>query len=660
MLKLFNRLEKTRNFVLLLFAVLMVASLVFFYAPTRDAVMTNPLQSTETAASVSGEYITVGDVARQREVYSQFSQGRPYPAKMIVNGMIGDKIARVEAAKLGLTASDAEVASTIRKQFTPEDGKPFDQKRYEQSIMERYGSIKAFEESVRDDISANKLRAFLTSGLSISEDEVLKEYQRKNSKFDLNYVTVNTQDIAKSVTPSEEDLRAYFDQNKANFHIDVPQKKIKYVFINTSKLGEKLNIPEADLRAEYDTLPVDKKKAGVNGQEIVFRVPKPDQEGQVYQKANDLVTRLRQNGETVSEESFAEAAKGQSENTATALSGGKIPGIVRENPSKKDDPYQRLLTMKPGEITEPINYQGRYFVLRRGEDVPKPYEAAKKEIEVSLRNRRAYAAAAELSQKVSDSLKQTKDPQKTAEEFAAQANMNVADMVRETGYVKPGDTVDKIGNSPQFEEGVAPLENPQDVGEKTPIPDGFAIPMLVDQKGPRDSEFDEVKAQVTELVKLEKARAQVDEIAKQIAAAGNAGALAAAATAKGLKSQESKSFILGSPLGEGPSASTNEELENAIFAMKDGEVTRTPIKIGDNWVIVGVNKREDANMDEFAKQRDTLMEQMLGQRRGQLFSDYLASARQRMEAAGQIRIYKDVIAKLDEGAEDPFGGLLNQ
>ena len=661
MLKLFTRLEKTRNFILLLFAILMVASLVFFYSPTRGPITANPLQSTETAATVSGEKITVGDISRQQESFSQFSQGRPYPAKMIVNGMISGKIARVEAARLGLTASDAEVAAAIREQFKPEDGKPFDQKRYEQSIVERYGSIKAFEESIRDDLSANKLRAFLTSGVNVSEEEVLKEYQQKNSKFDLSYVTINTPDVAKSITPTEEELKAYFEQNKQNFAISVPQKKIKYIFVNTSKIGEKLNIPEADLRAEYDALPVDKKKAGVNGQEIVFRVPKPDLESQSLQKATDLVARLRQNGPTVTEEAFAEAAKGQSENAGTSMSGGKIPGIIRENPNKKEDPYQRLLTMKPGEITEPINYQGRYFVLRRGEDVPKPFEAAKKEIEVSLRNRRAYGAAAELSQKISESLKQTKDPQKTAQEFAAQANMNVADMVRETGYVKPGDTVDKIGNSPQFEEGIAPLENPQDVGEKTPIPDGFAIPMLVDQKGPRDSEFDEVKAQVTELVKLEKARTQVEEIAKQIASgAANAGALAGLASSKNLKAQESKSFILGSPLGEGPSASTNEDLENAIFGMKEGEVAKTPIKVGDNWVIVGVNKREDANMGEFAKQRDTLMEQMLGQKRGQLFSDYLASLRRRMETDGLIKIYDDVNAKMDQGAEDPFGGLLNQ
>lgn len=664
MLKFFNRLEKTRSFVLLLFAVIMVIGLVFWGGSgIQNSPAANLSQSKETAASVDGENITVGDIVRQREQFSQFSQGRPYPAKLLINGMIGGKITRVEAERLGLTASDKEVADAIREQFKPADGTPFDQKRYEQMINERYGSISEFEESVRDDISANKLRAFITSGVTVSEEEVLKEYQRKNSKFDLAYVTVNATDIAKTITPTDEELKAHFEQNKQNYYIAVPQKKIKYIFINTSKIGEKLNLPESDLRAEYDALPIERKKAGVNGQEIVFRVAKPEFDGPVLQKATDLVTRLRQNGETVTEEAFADAAKGQSENAATAPNGGKIPGVVRESQEKKDDPYQRLLTMKPGEITDPISYGGRYFVLRRGDDVPKSFEDAKKEIEVSLRNRRAYGAAAELAQKVADSLKQSKDVQKTAQEFAAQANMNVAEMVRETGYVKPGDTVDKIGNSPQFEEGIAPLQNPQDVGDKTPIPDGFAIPMLVDQRPARDADFDEVKAQVTELVKIEKAQKQVEEIAKAVASgAANAGALGATATSKGLTSKDSKAFILGSPLGEGPTATTNTELEDAIYAMREGDVSKTPIKVGDNWVIVGITKREDANMADFAKERDTLMEQMLSRKRGEVYSDYLASTRQKMEAAGKIKIYNEVVAKLDEGtgAADPFSGLLSQ
>jgi len=222
------------------------------------------------------------------------------------------------------------------------------------------------------------------------------------------------------------------------------------------------------------------------------------------------------------------------------------------------------MTMQPGEITEPISYQGRYFVLRRGEDVAKSYETAKKEIEVSLRNRKAYAVAAELAQKVVTSLKETKDPVKTAQAFAAEANMSAADMVKETAFVKPGDDVPNIGISPQFEEGIGPLTNVGDVGEKTPIQNGFAIPMLADKKEPRDAEFDRVKAQIIDVVKLDKARVQVEEIAKQIAAGtASADALAAAATAKGMKAKDQKAFVLGTPLGEGSSASTSEASSGA-------------------------------------------------------------------------------------------------
>ncbi|MBC7899990.1 MAG: peptidyl-prolyl cis-trans isomerase [Saprospiraceae bacterium] len=655
MLKFFTRLEKTRNFVILIFAVFMVASLVFFYAPAASNLGSDLARSTETAASVSGEEITVGELFRQKESYSRFSQGRPYPAKLLLNGMIGSRITRVEAERLGLTASDAEVAAAIREQFKPVDGKPFDQKVYEQNVIDQTGSVSAFEEGIRDDLSARKLQAFISSGVSVSEEEMLKDFQRKNSKFDLSYVAVNSTELAQSITPTDQELKDHFEKNKDAYFISVPQKKIRYVFVNTSKIGEKLQIPEADLRAEYDKLPADKKISGVLGQEIVLRVAKPEFDGQVLEKATELVTRLEKGGETISEEAFGELAKGQSENAVSASKGGNLPGPVRENLNNPTDPYQRLIKMKPGEITEPINYQNRYFILRRGNDVPKSFEDAKKELEVSMRNRRAYGVAAELAQKVTESLQQTKDVQKTAGEFAAQANMNAAEMVRETGYVKPGDNVENVGTSPQFEEGIAGLENQNDVGEKIPVQNGFAIPLLVDKKEPRSSDFDEVKAQLVEVVKMEKARGQVEDIAKQIAAGSTSAAtLASVAVSKSLKAEDAKSFILGSPLGQGPSATTSEALEDAIYAMKEGEVTKTPIQIGDSWYIVAVNKREEANMDEFAKQRSTLMDQMLQRKRGEVFTDYLAATRQKMEAAGDIKIFNEAVAKLDDAAL-PFG-----
>ncbi len=647
MLKLFKRLEKTRNFVLLLFAIVMVVSLVLFYAPASNTVTANLAQSAETVASVSGHNISIGEIVRQQENYSRFSQGQTLPARMMLDSLIDSRIARIEAGRMGLLASDAEVAAEIRRQWST-DGTPFNQATYELNITEQFGSVATFEQNIRDDISAKKLEAFITAGVAVSEEEALKDFQRKNVKFDINYVTISTAELAKKITPSEDSLRSFFEGNKSNYFINFPQKKIRYVFVNTSKLGEKMQISDADLKTEFDNLPDDKKIAGVLGQELVLRVTRPEFESQVQAKASELIQQLRKDGPTVSEETFATLAKGHSENPATAPNGGKLSGPVRENPNNADDPYQRLLKMRPGEVSEPISYQSRIFILRRGDEVPKTFEMAKKEIEAGLRNRRAYAVAAELSQKVADSLKETKDPQKTARAFAAEANMSVAEMVRETGYLKPGDDVPNIGISPQFEDGIRPLDAVNDVGEKTPIQNGFAIPMLVDKKEPRDAEFSEVRERILEVVRNDTARNEVEKIAQQIAEkATTASGLGTAASSSGWASKEQKDFVLGSPIGEGLAAGTNELLENTVYDLKPGEVGKTPIKIGDSWVVVGVTNRQDADPAEFAKQRSGLIEQMLTKKRTSVFTDYLAVAKRRLEESGSIRIYQTALEKIE-------------
>jgi peptidyl-prolyl cis-trans isomerase D len=641
-------MERTRNFVLLLFAVVLVVSLIVvsLQSSNRSQDLT---RSDEMVAKVGSENVTVGELAILKQ-----GRGGTLPVKFLLNPLISQRLIRIEAKKLGLTATDEEVANEIRQIFKTPDGKPFDRNRYEQYAADQAGSVQAFEQSVRDQISGQKLEAFITSGVTVSDEEVLKDYQRKNAKFDLTYVPVSAADLAQTLKPSDEELKNYFEQNKSKYYISQPQKKIRYVFLNTTKIGEKLTISDEDLKAEFEKIPADKKIKGVEGQEIVLRIPKPEEEQQVMQKAGELVAQLKKDGATnVSAEAFATIAKGQSENPATAYNGGKLAGLVRENPNNPNDPYQQLLKMQPGEISEPNAYQGRVYILRRGEAVPKNFEEAKKEIEVSLRNRRAYNAAAELAQKVTENLKQTKDAQKTAVEFAGQANSSVQDMVRETGYIKPGDDIPNIGVSSQFEEGIAGLQNANDVGERIPIQNGFAIPLVVDKKEPRDATFEEVKAKVAEDFKLEQARNKIEEIAKQIAAGANtAGDLTAAAQSKGLKAQDQKSFIIGSPLGQGPSATTSEALEDAIFNLKSGEVTKTPIKAGDNWFVVGVTSRTEASMEDFAKQRDQLIESMQAQKRGQVFSDYLASIRQQMEAKKEIQIYQDALAKLEAASED--------
>ncbi len=645
-------MEKTRNFVLLVFGILMVVSLVGWgitSVVSSDPTTINLVGGGETVAKVGSEKVKTGEIIALKK-----GRAGSLPSKYLINSLIGQRVIRVEASRLGLRASDAEVAVEIRKGLKSEDGTVIDQKTYEENVSQQFGSVAAYEQTIRDQISGQKLEAFLTAGVSVSEDEVLKDFQRKNTKFDVNYVSVSVAELAQTIKPTDEELKAYFEKNKANYYISVPQKKIRYVFVNTSKAGEKIPLSDEDLKKAFEEIPADKKSRGVEGQQIVIRIPKPEFKEQTLEKANRIVETAKKDGGKITEAAFTELVKGYSEDAVSKANGGKLPTLVRENPNLQNNPSavlppsQRLLTMQEGDVTEPIEDGSNFYIFRRGKEIPKTFEDTKKELEVSLRNRRAYAVVAELAQKVVDDLKQTKDVKVTAQKFAAQANMSVADMVRETPFVKPGDNVENVGISPQFEEGISKLETPNDVGEKTPIQNGFAIPLLVEKKEPRDATFDEVKAQITETVKIEKARSQFEDIAKQIASgAVTANGLGAAATAKGLKAQDQKNFILGSPLGQGPSASTNEALEDAVYGLKVGEVTKTPLKVGDNWVVVGVTSREDAKPDEFAKQRDQLMQTMIQQKRGGIFSDYLAAVRQKMEQSGDIKIYNDVIEKFD-------------
>src|SRR5207237_9343047 len=176
---------------------------------------------------------------------------------------IRDRITVQEARRLGLAPSDAEVAAAIRRQFPDAgagSGEGFD--KYKDAVTTRYGSVEKFEQSMRDSLAAEKLRAFVTAGVTVSEPEVKDDYLKKNTSYDLTYVAVAADKLAAHIQPTDEELQKYFDEHKTDFRFLEEQKKVRYLFIDQAKVGEKLAISDEDLRAEYKGLTEDRKQAG--------------------------------------------------------------------------------------------------------------------------------------------------------------------------------------------------------------------------------------------------------------------------------------------------------------------------------------------------------------------------------------------------------------
>lgn len=631
----------------------MAISLIVFYAPGRSATSIDPATSTEVVAKVGSDPITVADVVLMREGFRQRFGGQISLMqfggnKRFLDSLIVNQVIKQEAERLGLAASEAELADKIRKQFSDASGVFVGVERYKESVV-RYGGVEKFENQMRNEIAQEKLRAFITSSVNVSEDEVQESYKRSGATFEISYVVVSSDKYAEKIQPAEAELRSYYDSHKDELRYNEQQRKIRYVYVDQEKAASKLQISDQDLRAEFDRLEPQYKQAGVKVQQILLRVARKELDSQVEEKAKELIQKLRGTTGQATEQAFAEVARGNSEDPETAQNGGFLPGIVKKNPNKPHGLYERTHDMQPGDVSDvPIRYGGNFYILRRGDAVPKTFEEARQELLVSLRNRRSYAEALKIATRAQSRLKETKDPNKVAQELASQANMSPAEMVRETPYIKPGDDVKDIGANQQFEQAIGALNNPNDVGESTGIKGGFAVPMLVDKKEPRIPEFDEVRTQISTIVKEQRAKDQLEQKAKDLAASvSSPTVLKAAGEKEGFEAAEDSTFKLGAALG---AAGSSEQLEDHIYAMKAGEVSKTPVKIGDNWVIVGILKRNDANLADLPKERDRVRQSLLGRRQEQVFGDYIAAVQRRMQREGKIKIYQDVLAaiQLDE------------
>jgi predicted RNA-binding protein Jag len=173
--------------------------------------------------------------------------------------------------------------------------------------------------------------------------------------------------------------------------------------------------------------------------------------------------------------------------------------------------------------------------------------------------------------------------------------------------------------------------------------------MLVEVKPPRIPEFDEVKDKVLGSVKDEKAKAQLEQKAKElIAAAKTPGELKAAAEKLGLEAKTEATYKLGTPLGE---AGSSMLIDDPLYAAKTGDVLQTPVFLNQNYLVLAVNKRTEADLTEYAKERDSLMRSTLSERRNQVFEDYLNSVLVRMKTEGTVKVYKEVLDTIRE--EEP-------
>ena len=586
-------------------------------------------------ARVGDDNITIEDVARRAEEF-QRSQGRQIPPAMmpqLVDYMITDRAQLLQAQRLGLRVSDAELKDELQhgplSTYIFPDGKFVGQEKYQNFVTQQLqSSVEHFEEQERNYILQRKLTALVTSNISVTPADIEREYQRQNLKVKLQYAVVSLADLSKQITVSEPEIKAYYQSHKSQYENSVPEKrKAKYAVIDVGKLAAGEQISPSELLSYYNQHKSEfQQQEEIKASHILIKT-EAGQDGKVSaaadaaarKKAEDILKKLRAGA------NFEELAKKESDDKASAINGGSLGFFQRG--SMVPEFEKAAFSLNKGQISDLVKTQYGYHIIRvddKHQAGTPSIEQVKEKIEPFLKQQKAQREAEALANSVQS--------EAGSQGLDAAAAKHALQVVTSDWFAR-GDSLPGLGTAPEFMQAIFSAQEkspPQSVGTQL----GYVVFQVTGVKPPATPTFAEIRSQVESQFKTEKAAGMLEQKAAQISdraralhdlkkAAKEVGAEVKTSDWLGAQSQAPDLGNMGGPA-------------SVAFAMKPGEIS-APLFQGRTAAVLMVTDRQEAPAGDVAKTQDQIRDQLLRTKRQEALELYLAGMVKRLEKEGKIR-----------------------
>jgi peptidyl-prolyl cis-trans isomerase D len=615
-----------------------VVSFILLYIPSFMRNSAEGAANNAVVAQVEGREITA---AQFRRIYQQQMQayrssyGGNIDEKLlkqlgvdqrIVQQLIEEEAALVEARRLGISASDAEVRERILALPAFQDNGQFiGDARYRQLLRMQNPPMRPdeFEDQVRRSIVVEKLQAALTGWQTISDSDVSREFARRNEKVKLAVLSFPADKFREGLVASDAEVSKYFDDHKDAFRI--PEKrKIRFLTIDQEAMRAKASVTGQQIERSYnENIPQYSTPEQVRASHILLKTEGKD-DAAVKKQAEEILAKAKSGAD------FAELAKKYSQDDSNASKGGDLDYFGRGRMVPEFD--QVAFSLQPGQISDLVKTQFGYHIIKLVDKKPasqRPLSEVRAQIEDQLKWEQAQAQAQKLANDVAKDLKKPTDFDAVGRARGLQ--------VSESGWFQQDEPIAGIGVAPS----VAQQAFTMSIGEVSdPIrtPQGFAFITVLQKQDPYLPKLDEVKNKVKDEVLKQKAI----EAARQKAAALDptlkSGDFDKAAKAAGLDVKTTDLITRGSAISD---LGISPAIDSVAFALPVNGVS-DPIVTDNGAAVIKVVEKNNAAAGEFEKQKDSLKGELLNERKQRFYSSYMASARKRMN----IKINRDTLAQL--------------
>jgi len=650
-----NRITKVIFAVIIGFAVItMVITLVpgiFDNASTNDAAVFATVKQPGYFGRVFGESTPIKTTEVNQLASRQLQQQHfpdallPYFVPRAGQILVQRAILKHEADRMNLQVSDEDLRRELQTgpfaQYLFPNGNYIGDDAYMNFVQSAFQTTRGdFESQVKADMELNRLQALITGGVTVSDSAVREAYKVDGTKVKFDYAVISSDDLRKSINPSDAELQAFFKTNAARYATAVPEmRKIEYASFDTSNLpGGKPQISDADVQAYYNAHQDQYQvKEQVKVRHILIAVPagadaKTDAAGKA--KAEDILKQIKAGG------NFADLASKNSDDPGSKTQGGELGWLDRGKTVPEFDKV--AFTLAPGQTSDLVKTQFGYHILQVEEKKTahlRPISEVKAEIVPILEQQRAGAAE-----------------QTFASALAADAKKNGLDKAAAAKGLKvvTTDFVAKDGVIPGLADG-APLLTQAFSVVKGADPasvatgDGFAVFQVTDIKPAHAPEFADYKTHILEdyreqqvpqllsaqLNKLED-RAKVLNDLKKAAAEMNIP----------LKTSE----LVGKD-GQVPDLGAMSGPGAVAFSLAKGAISG-PLNVGRVGVVLSVTDKQEPTADDITKNFTATREKLLNDQREEIFRVYIGELTQKYENGGAVRFSKKQAAP----GGTPFGG----
>jgi len=573
----------------------------------------------------SGEAVSqqhVSQIARQQLLrrdpqYADNPMIVHYFEQQVGQQLVEQQVLLIEARKLGIQATDDDVSRFLHRgqfgQFLFPNGQFIGADRYADFVARQFNlPVTEFEQEVKQDIQIHRLQALITAGVTVSDAEVRDAYRKQNIKIKFDYAVISSDDLSKSINPSDSDLEAFFKKNAARYATAITEeRRIAYFAFTPDQLpGGAPRPTQQEIQQYYTAHQSDYTvPEQARSRHILITVPagadaKTDAAAKA--KAEGILKQLQGGA------NFAELAKKYSDDPGSKDKGGELGFAKRGAMVPAFD--NALFTQKIGDLAI-VKSQFGYHIVQVEERQPAHTQTlaeVEPAIQAALIRQNSAKAEQDYAQALtSEAIKNGMQKTAAAHHLAVTTTpllgeQGVIPALADSSQILAKAFASKQGDPPQFAStgegyaifqvtGIAPAHAPSFAEYKSKIADDYRAELLPGLLSQKTAELADKAKSLNDLAKA----------AKQVGATV-------------------QSSDLVGETGQVPDLGQVGQVAPQLFEMQVGEISG-PINAGRTGVVAKLVDKQEPSADEIAKNFDATRDHLLEQRRSEAFNVFLSN-----------------------------------